>query len=138
MIKIFLCVYSAADTSAQVAADALSLSPRTWQEEISDTAGEEVHPGVPGRQEQTFPAANLIATTPNAKVMQQLASTPLKRKRSSSSSALDEIIEMHLAVLRKESLKLDMEMENLLLKKKKLNLQIQELEARSTILYLDQ
>ena len=46
---------------------------------------------------------------------------------------IDYISEMHLAVLQKEHIKLDLEIENVPLKKHKIMLRIQELESRSNV-----
>ena len=43
---------------------------------------------------------------------------------------IDDINQMHISVLQKDSLKLDLEIENLLLKKREISLKIQELEAK--------
>lgn len=44
---------------------------------------------------------------------------------------LDDINELHFSVLQKENKKLDIEIDNLLLKKREIMLRIQELEART-------
>ena len=46
---------------------------------------------------------------------------------------MDEINELHLSVLQKENMKLDSEIENILLKKREILLRIQELESRSNL-----
>ena len=46
---------------------------------------------------------------------------------------MDEINELHLSVLQKENMKLDLEIENILLKKREILLRIQELESRSNL-----
>ena len=56
----------------------------------------------------------------------QKTPTSKKRKRETTD---DEISKMHLTVLSKESRKLDLEIENLLLERQKLELEIQKLEA---------
>ena len=49
-------------------------------------------------------------------------------KRKRQREGYDEINEMHLHVLKKESIKLDMEIENLKLMKRKIELEIEKLE----------
>ena len=51
-------------------------------------------------------------------------------KKRKNSAIIDEINEAHLEVLNKESRKLDLEIENLLLGKKKIILEIEEIERR--------
>ena len=46
---------------------------------------------------------------------------------------MEEINELHLSVLQKEKIKLDLEIENKLLKKRGILLRIQELESRSNL-----
>ena len=58
----------------------------------------------------------------------------LKRQKNTKKKVtIDEINEMHLAVLQKEQIKLDLEIENLHLKKREIMLRIQELESRSNL-----
>lgn len=59
-----------------------------------------------------------------------------QKHRRSSSVTMNDINDMHMTVLKKESLKLDLEMENLLLKRKEISLRIQELETRANSRYL--
>ena len=56
---------------------------------------------------------------------------PLKPKNTKKKVTIDEINEIHLAVLQKEQIKLDLEIENLHLKKREIMLRIQELESKS-------
>ena len=55
--------------------------------------------------------------------------TTQKRKRPSS-SIRDKIDEMHLQLLKKESNNLDLEIENLLLQREKLQLEIEHIKSR--------
>ena len=63
----------------------------------------------------------------SAKLPEQPKKTPRKKV------TMDEINELHLAVLQKEKMKLDLEIENILLKKREILLRIQELESRSNL-----
>ena len=63
-----------------------------------------------------------------------LPSKLIKRpKNTKKKVTIDDINEMHLAVLQKEQIKLDLEIENLHLKKREIMLRIQELESRSNL-----
>lgn len=55
------------------------------------------------------------------------------KKNARKKVAIDDINKMHLAVLQKEHIKLDLEIENLHLKKQEIMLRIQELESRSNV-----
>lgn len=55
----------------------------------------------------------------------------LAKPHSRKKVTIDDINEMHLEVLKKENVKLDLEIENLKLKKKEIMLRILELESRS-------
>ena len=57
--------------------------------------------------------------------------TILAKPHSRKKVTIDHINEMHLEVLKKENVKLDLKIENLKLKKKEIMLRIPELEARS-------
>ena len=46
---------------------------------------------------------------------------------------MDGIYELHLSVLQKEKMKLDLEIENIVLKKREILLRIKELESRSNL-----
>ena len=59
----------------------------------------------------------------------------VKRPKNTKKVTIDEINEMHLAVLQKEQIKLDLEIENLHLKKREIMLRIQELESRSNLFF---
>ena len=75
-----------------------------------------------------IPVPELDATSP------ALPSKLLKRpKNAKKKLTIDDINEMHLAVLQKEQTKLDLEIENLHLKKREIMLRIQELESRSNL-----
>ena len=54
-------------------------------------------------------------------------------KNTKKKVTIDEIYEMHLAVLQKEQIKLDLEIENLHLKKREIMLRIQELESKANL-----
>ncbi|XP_044182675.1 uncharacterized protein LOC122963318 [Acropora millepora] len=54
-------------------------------------------------------------------------------KNARKKVTIDDIYEMHLAVLQKEHIKLDLEIENVPLKKQEIMLRIQELESRSNV-----
>lgn len=54
-------------------------------------------------------------------------------KNTKKKVTIDEINEIHLAVLQKEQIKLDLEIENLHLKKREIMLRIQELESKSNL-----
>ena len=54
-------------------------------------------------------------------------------KNTKKKVTIDEIYEIHLAVLQKEQIKLDLEIENLHLKKREIMLRIQELESKSNL-----
>ena len=83
-----------------------------------------LQPIIPAPEEAPAPApaegTRISLKPPNGKGL------PQKKK-----GTIDDINEMHLSVLQKESLKLDLEIENVLLKKKEITLRIQELEARN-------
>lgn len=55
------------------------------------------------------------------------------KKNARNIVTIDDINEMQLAVLRKEHIKLDLEIENLHLNRQEIMLRIQELESRSNI-----
>ena len=55
------------------------------------------------------------------------------KKNARKKVTIDDINEMHLAVLRKEHIKLALEIENLNLKTQEIMLRIQELESRSNV-----
>ena len=63
----------------------------------------------------------------SAKLPEQPKKTPRKKV------TMDEINELHFAVLQKEKMKLALEIENILLKKREILLRIQELESRSNL-----
>ena len=65
------------------------------------------------------------------KTSAKLPEQPKKTRRKKVT--MDEINELHLAVLQKEKMKLDLEIENILLKKREILLRIQELESRSNL-----
>ena len=75
-------------------------------------------------------AESLLVSLPSktsAKLPEQPKKTPRKKV------TMDEINELHLSVLQKENMKLDLEIENILLKKREILLRIQELESRSNL-----
>jgi len=106
------------------------------KEVTEDVLGEESNSGEPAQPQPQLPTVipkkaflaqpsavhNMTATTSEVAGAQ-------KRKRSSCSPR-DKIDEMHLLVLTKESNKLDLEIENLLLQKEKLQLEIQHIKSR--------
>ena len=79
---------------------------------------------IPKMTSQARPSAihNMTATTSEV-------ATAQKRKRPPS-SIRDKIDQMQLQVLKKESNKLDLETENLLLQRKKLQLEIEHIKSR--------
>ena len=65
------------------------------------------------------------------------AKLPEQPKKTPRKVTMDEINELHLSVLQKEKMKLDLEIENILLKKREILLRIQELESRSNLFSKD-
>ena len=92
------------------------------------------------RHDTTVPDLPLY---PSGSSSQALPSEPSKipalvlpeqsKKNAKKKVTIDDINEMHLAVLQKEHIKLDLEIENLHLKKQEIMLRIQELESRSNV-----
>ena len=92
------------------------------------------------RHDTTVPDLPLY---PSGSSSQALPSEPSKipalvlpkqsKKNAKKKVTIDDINEIHLAVLQKEHIRLDLEIENLLLKKQEIMLRIQELESRSNV-----
>lgn len=87
-------------------------------------------------QEECVELSPLCSVSPAASKSFDAPSKQLKsnfpaQKRKKTIVKIDDINEMHLCVLKKESLKLDMEMENLLLQRKEINLRIEQLQAKA-------
>ena len=92
------------------------------------------------------PASSYDATVPDllvASSSEALPSQPFKipalvlpeqsNENARKKVTIDDINELHLAVLQKEHIKLELEIENVPLKKQEIMLRIQELESRSNV-----
>ena len=86
----------------------------------------QLSPAIPKMTSQVRPSAvhNMTATT------SEVATAPKRKRPSSSICIRDKIDEMHLQVLKKESNKLDLEIENLLLQREKLQREIEHIKSR--------
>ena len=106
------------------------------KEVTEDVLGEKSNSGEPAQPQPQLPTVipRMISPAQPSAVHNIAATTSevagaQKRKRPSCSPR-DKIDKMHLLVLKKESNKLDLEIENLLLQGEKLQLEIQHMKSR--------
>ena len=132
-ILIYLCKYlhAAQFSESTIDAEVLELFSGASEENATNECSSQC-PAVPGLvhvsgSNTAIPDPELDATS------RALPLKLLKRPKNTKKVTIDEINEMHLAVLKKEQIKLDLEIENLHLKKREIMLRIQELESRSNL-----
>ena len=79
---------------------------------------------------QAISSRSAATHVPDGETVKKLKPMKGKGQPQKQKVTIDDINEMHLAVLQKENVKLDLEIENLLFKKREIMLRIQELEAK--------
>ena len=132
-ILIYLCKYlhAAQFSESTIDAEVLELFSGASEENATNECSNQC-PAVPGLvhvsgSDTAIPDLELDATS------RALPLKLLKRPKNTKKVTIDEINEMHLAVLQKKQIKLDLEIENLHLEKREIMLRIQELESRSNL-----
>ena len=126
-------MHAAQFSESTIHAEVLELFSGVGEENTTDESSGQC-PTVPGLVHVSGADTATCIPDPELDATEALPLKLLKRpKNAKKKVTIDEINEMHLAVLQKEQIKLDLEIENLHLKKREIMLRIQELESRSNL-----
>ena len=101
-------------------------------EVTEDVLNAKSYSGEPPQPQPQLPTAipKMTSQVRPSATTSEVATAPKRKRPSSSICIRDKIDEMQLQVLKKESNKLDLEIENLLLQREKLQLEIEHIKSR--------